>query len=202
VAFMAAHADWDAVTTTKSGASEGPRLRVRRPVRTPCTPPRSVHRCSRAVLAGAFRSSARTSASRRVSTSSRALRRRCLPRSSERDRRAARTLRGLACRSLSAPDANDVTVLAESLAVVRSPASVLLLTDGRTVWAERGGRFAHAGPGKCAVVPGGHRSWVLWRMGWRHAAPRRGCGRGRLALARPGAVHVGGPVLVRPTASA
>ena len=93
--------------------------------------------------------------------------------------------------------ANDVTVLAESIAVLLLLASVLLLIDGRTVWAGVSlGLFMldRASAQWFLVVIG---LWVLWRMGWRHALRLVAVA---VVVVSPwlvrNAVHVGGPVLV------
>jgi len=93
--------------------------------------------------------------------------------------------------------ANDVTVLAESIAVVLLLTSVLLLVDGRTVWAgvTLGLLMLDRASAQWFLVVIG--LWVLWRMGWRHALRLVAVA---VVVVSPwlvrNAVHVGGPVLV------
>jgi 4-amino-4-deoxy-L-arabinose transferase-like glycosyltransferase len=93
--------------------------------------------------------------------------------------------------------ANDTTVLVESLAVVLALACVLMLVQGRTVWAAvaLGLLMLDRASAQWLIVPLG--LWVLWRLGWRHAL--------RFAIVAVlmivpwvvrNEVMVGGPVLV------
>lgn len=93
--------------------------------------------------------------------------------------------------------ANDVAVLAESLAVLLVFATVLLLIDGRTVLAgvSLGLLMLDRASAQWFVVV--IAVWVLWRFGWRHAARLVVVA---LLVVSPwivrNAVQVGGPVLV------
>jgi 4-amino-4-deoxy-L-arabinose transferase-like glycosyltransferase len=65
--------------------------------------------------------------------------------------------------------ANDVTVLVESTAVLLLFATVLLLLEGRTVWAgvTLGLLMLDRASAQWFVL--GLGAWVVWRFGWRHA---------------------------------
>ncbi len=93
--------------------------------------------------------------------------------------------------------ANDVTVLVESTAVLLLFAVVLLLLDGRTVWAGAGLGLLmldRASAQWFVLVLG---AWVVWRFGWRHALRMVAVA---VVVVAPwvvrNAVNVGGPALV------
>jgi 4-amino-4-deoxy-L-arabinose transferase-like glycosyltransferase len=93
--------------------------------------------------------------------------------------------------------ANDVTVLAESLAVVLLLASVLLLMDGRTVLAgiTLGLLMLDRASAQWFLLV--IAAWVVWRLGWLHALRLVAVA---VVVVSPwvvrNAVNVGGPVLV------
>ncbi len=93
--------------------------------------------------------------------------------------------------------ANDVTVLAESLAVVLLFATVLLLLEGRTVLAgvSLGLLMLDRASAQWFVLV--IAAWVVWRLGWLHAARLVAVA---VVVVAPWVVrndvHVGGPVLV------
>jgi len=93
--------------------------------------------------------------------------------------------------------ANDVTILVESFAVLLCLASVLLLLDGRTVWAGAalGLLMLDRASAQWLVLVFG--VWVVRRFGWRHALVFAGTA---LVVVSPWVarnwVDVGGPTLV------
>jgi hypothetical protein len=93
--------------------------------------------------------------------------------------------------------ANDVTVLVESFAVLLLFAFVLLLADGRTVWAGAvlGLLMLDRASAQWFILF--VAAWVLWRCGWRHAVRLVAVA---VLVISPWVVrnwvHVGGPVLV------